>query len=156
MSFLKGIIDSLGSIFSDSTSPDETQSSPKSSPNFSDNRTMDGVVGTGVSNQRIAYKLKGFYDLATEEIAKAVRAEEWGLVDDAIVHYKNAQRILIEASSTSTPSFISSSEQEKVKSYRQKISKWQGQVAERLEILIRRAGGTSTNKVWTNLNKVTP
>lgn len=142
MSFLKGIIDSLGSIFSDSTSPDEAQSSP----NFSDNRAMDGVVGTGVSNQRIAYKLKGYYDLATEEIAKAVRAEEWGLVDDAIVHYKNAQRILIEASSTSTPSFISSSEQEKVKSYRQKISKWQGQVAERLEILIRRAGGTSTNK----------
>ena len=104
MSFLKGIIDSLGSIFSDSTSPDEAQSSP----NFSDNGAMDGVVGTGVSNQRIAYKLKGYYDLATEEIAKAVRAEEWGLVDDAIVHYKNAQRILIEASSTSTPSFISS------------------------------------------------
>lgn len=104
MSFLKGIIDSLGSIFSDSTSPDDSQSNP----NYSDNRNMDGVSGIGVPNQRIAYKLKGYYDLATEEISKAVRAEEWGLVDDAIVHYKNAQRILIEASSTSAPSFISS------------------------------------------------
>jgi hypothetical protein len=32
------------------------------------------------------------------------------------------------------------SEQEKVKSYRQKISKWQGQVSERLQALSRRAG----------------
>lgn len=32
------------------------------------------------------------------------------------------------------------SEQEKVKSYRQKISKWQGQVSERLQALGRRAG----------------
>ena len=104
MSLLKGIIDSLGSIFSDSTSPDEAQANPSSS----DNRTMDGVAGIGASNQRVAYKLKGYYDLATGEIDKAVRAEEWGLVDDAIGHYKNAQRILIEASSTSAPSLISS------------------------------------------------
>lgn len=104
MSLLKGIIDSLGSIFSDSTSPNEAQENP----NLSGNRTMDGLAGIGASNQRIAYKLKGYYDLATEEIDKAVRAEEWGLVDDAIFHYKNAQRILIEASSTGAPSFISS------------------------------------------------
>jgi hypothetical protein len=32
------------------------------------------------------------------------------------------------------------SEQEKVKSYRQKISKWQVQVSERLQALSRRAG----------------
>lgn len=32
------------------------------------------------------------------------------------------------------------SEQEKVKSYHQKISKWQGQVSERLQVLSRRAG----------------
>lgn len=32
------------------------------------------------------------------------------------------------------------SEREKVRSYRQKISKWQGQVSERLQTLSRRAG----------------
>jgi spastin len=102
MSILKGIIDSLGSIFS---SPYESHPNP-SSPNSSS--TMEGGAGPSVSNERVAYKLKGFFDLAKEEIAKAVRAEEWGLVDDSIVHYKNAQRVLIEASSTSAPSFISS------------------------------------------------
>ncbi|KAG6728227.1 hypothetical protein I3843_02G143600 [Carya illinoinensis] len=140
MSILRGLIDSLGSIFS-STYGSEPNSGP---PNSSS--TMDGVAGSSVSNERVAYKLKGYFDLAKEEISKAVRAEEWGLVDDAIIHYKNAQRILVEASSTSAPSYISSSEQEKVKSYRQKISKWQGQVSERLQALRRRAGGTSTNK----------
>ncbi|KDP28731.1 hypothetical protein JCGZ_14502 [Jatropha curcas] len=111
---------------------------------------MEGIAGNTVTNERAAYKLKGYFDLAKEEIARAVRAEEWGLVDDAIVHYKNAQRILVEASSTTVPSYISASEQEKVKSYRQKISKWQGQVSERLQVLNRRAGvlsaGTSSNK----------
>ncbi|KAI3416794.1 uncharacterized protein J3R85_015058 [Psidium guajava] len=101
---------------------------------------------TSVSNERTAYKLKGYFDLAKEEIARAVRAEEWGLVDDAIVHYRNAQRILLEGSSTPMPSYISSREQEKVKSYRQKISKWQDQVSDRLQALSRRAGVASTSK----------
>ncbi|KAK9273633.1 hypothetical protein L1049_018443 [Liquidambar formosana] len=144
MSFFKGLIDSLGSILSSSS----YESQPN--PSFSDTRNMEGVAGTSVTNERTAYKLKGFFDLAKEEIAKAVRAEEWGLVDDAIVHYRNAQRILVEASSTPVPSFISSSEQEKVKSYRQKISKWQGQVSERLNALSRRAGGALTNKNTLN------
>jgi len=59
-----------------------------------------------VSNERVAYKLKGYFDLATQEIAKAVRAEEWGLVDDALLHYRNAQSILVEANSTPVPSYI--------------------------------------------------
>ncbi|XWS77167.1 hypothetical protein CRYUN_Cryun01aG0238400 [Craigia yunnanensis] len=138
MSFLKGIIDSLSSILStDSSSYESTQN-----PSSSTCQYMEGIAG----NERTAYKLKGYFDLAKEEIDKAVRAEEWGLADDAVIHYKNAQRILIEASSTPAPSYISSSEQEKVKSYRQKISKWQGQVSERLQVLSRRAGGTSMNK----------
>ncbi|XP_021904336.1 spastin isoform X2 [Carica papaya] len=147
MSFLKGIIDSFGSIFSSDSSLHE----PQLKPSTSSSQSMEGVTGTSVSNERIAYKLKGFFDLAKEEIAKAVRAEEWGLVDDAILHYKNAHRILIEASSTPAPSYISSSEQEKVRSYRQKISKWQGQVSERLQILNNRwhiceqAAGPSTS-----------
>ncbi|KAJ6972160.1 hypothetical protein D5086_025802 [Populus alba] len=145
MSFLKGIIDSLSTIFS---IPEEDSHSRHQNPNSTSTSTpMDGVdPGTMVSNERIAYKLKGYFDLATEEIDKAVRAEEWGLIDDAIVYYKNAQRILIEAASTPSPSYISSRELEKVKSYRQKISKWQGQVSERLQVLNRRAAGTSTSK----------
>lgn len=100
MSFIKDIIDSLGSIFSNDSSPFESERNPSSS-------TMDGVAGTSITNERTAYKLKGYFELAKEEIAKAVRAEEWGLVDDAIIHYKNAQRILTEASSTPVPSYIS-------------------------------------------------
>lgn len=70
---------------------------------------MEGVAGPGasVSNERVAYKLRGYFDLAKDEIAKAVRAEEWGLVDDAIAHYNNAQRVLVEATSTPVPSYIS-------------------------------------------------
>ncbi|KAJ9188424.1 hypothetical protein P3X46_003783 [Hevea brasiliensis] len=140
MSFLKGIIDSLGSVLSSYSSASPVEEGNPSSG------TMEGVTGTSITNERAAYKLKGFFDLAKEEIAKAVRAEEWGLVDDAIVHYKNAQRILVEATSTPVPSYISFSEQEKVKSYRQKISKWQGQVSDRLQTLNRRAAGTFSNK----------
>ena len=104
MSFFKGFVDSLNSIFSVSSpsyssSPYETQQNPSST---------DGVLGTSASNERIAYKLRGYFDLAKEEIAKAVRAEEWGLVDDAIVHYQSAQRILTEAIATPVPSYISS------------------------------------------------
>lgn len=139
MSFFKELIDSIGSILSDPSS------SSKQYPSFFDSTQMDDVV----SNERVAYKLKGYFDLAKEEIDKAVRAEEWGLVDDAVSHYQSAQRILIEASSTPVPSYISSSEQEKVKSYRQKISKWQGQVSDRLQVLSRRTGGKLINKAQT-------
>ncbi|KAK3036100.1 hypothetical protein RJ639_031681 [Escallonia herrerae] len=127
MNFLKGIIEA---IFTDTFSaPSDSQQSPSDRP-------MDGVV----SNERTAYKLKGYFDLAKEEIAKAVRAEEWGLADDAVSHYQVAQQILVEATSTPVPIYISSREREKVNSYRQKISKWQGQVSDRLNTLSRRAG----------------
>lgn len=100
MSFLKELINSF---FSD---PSSSQQSPNSNNNNSTNSnlSMDGVV----SNERAAYKLKGYFDLAKLEIDKAVRAEEWGLLDDAVLHYQNAQRILIEATSTPVPSYISS------------------------------------------------
>ncbi|KAF8032412.1 hypothetical protein BT93_D1356 [Corymbia citriodora subsp. variegata] len=152
MSFFRGIIDSLGSIFADGDSPygpDRRQhrlgsASPDRPPPSMDD--AGAGAATSVSNERTAYKLKGYFDLAKEEIARAVRAEEWGLVDDAIVHYRNAQRILLEGSSTPVPSYITSREQEKVKSYRQKISKWQDQVSDRLQVLSRRAGVASTSK----------
>ncbi|KAI3942340.1 hypothetical protein MKW92_041477 [Papaver armeniacum] len=109
------------------------------------------------SNERIAYKLKSYLELGQEEIAKAVKAEEWGLIDDAITHYKNAHRILLEAKDTRPPSYISSSEQEKVKTYYQKISKWQGQVSERLQVLSRRTASStpSTSKTFVSRPKAT-
>ncbi|KAG8391701.1 hypothetical protein BUALT_Bualt01G0214600 [Buddleja alternifolia] len=138
MSYLREIIENLSSIFSDSV-----QSHQNPSTTTGDQAAMDGNGGVATGNERTAYKLKGYFDLAKEEIAKAVRAEEWGLPDDAVSRYQNAQRILGEAISTPVPSYISSSELDKVKSYRQKISKWQGQVAERLQTLTRRIGGSS-------------
>lgn len=103
MSFLQGIIDSFNSVFSPQSS-----SSSSSQTNFSASsmEASPSSPSSSVSNERVAYKLKGYYDLATQEIDKAVRAEEWGLVDDAILHYRNAHRILLEASSTPVPSFI--------------------------------------------------
>lgn len=146
MSFLRGVIDYIGSIFSETSSiHDSPQNRSREGAS-----TMDSVNGVPVSNERYASKLKGYFNLSQEEIAKAVRAEEWGIVDDAILHYQNAHRILAEASSTAVPSFISSSEQEKVKSYRQKISKWQSQVSDRLATLSIRAGVTPPNKSSSN------
>lgn len=140
MSFLKDLAETLSSIFSDTPSSPSSLNHPQQN---SGDRTMDGVA-TG--NERTAYKLKGYFELAKEEIAKAVRAEEWGLADEAIAHYHNAQKILAEGISTPVPSYIASSEHEKVKSYREKISKWQSQVSDRLQTLSRRAGGTPSVK----------
>ncbi|XP_073525729.1 spastin-like [Phyllobates terribilis] len=143
MSFLRELFGSLGSIFAD---PDSShQSSSTHNPSSS---TMDGSTsGAPIMNERVAYKLKGYFDLAKEEIAKAVRAEEWGLIDDAILHYRNAQRILGEGASTRAPSYASPSEHQKVKSYHQKITKWQGEVAERLQALSQRRGNSFRNQI---------
>ena len=107
MSFLKDLVDSLGSILSTSYSSSSDPRTEPSSSSHDESPAMDAGTGAPVSNERVAYKLKGYFDLAKGEIDKAVRAEEWGLVDDAIVHYGNAHRILTEASSTPSPSFIS-------------------------------------------------
>ena len=111
MSFLRGIIDSFSSIFTEEeedithrheiSKHDPTESTSSDSMNSS-------VNGGSVTNERVAYKLKGYFDLAKEEIAKGVRAEEWGLHDEALLHYRNAQRIMNEATSTPSPSYISS------------------------------------------------
>lgn len=103
MSFLKlkEIIGNFSSIFLS----DSVQS--QQNPSTSGGGSMDGEGGVSTGNERVAYKLKGYFDLAKEEIDKAVRAEEWGLPEDAISHYKNAQRILNEAISTPVPSYIS-------------------------------------------------
>ncbi|RAL54130.1 hypothetical protein DM860_004601 [Cuscuta australis] len=135
MSFLKELVDTVNSIFRYQQQP-SSSSSPESHQNPG-GRSMDGV-STG--NERTAYKLKSYFDLAKEEIAKAVRAEEWGLADDAVSHYQNAQRVLAEGISTPVPSYITSSELEKAKSFRQRMSQWQGQIADRIQTLSRRPG----------------
>ncbi|CAH9096972.1 unnamed protein product [Cuscuta europaea] len=139
MSFLKELVDSISSIFNN-----QKPSSSYPSQRNPDGRSMDGVI-TG--NERTAYKLKSYFDFATEEIAKAVRAEEWGLAEDAVSYYQNAQKVLSEGISTPVPSYITSSELEKAKSYRQKMSQWQGQVAERIQTLRRRAGISGSSSV---------
>lgn len=105
MSFLKGVVDYIGSIFSETSS---IHDSPQNRSHEGASTIMDSVNGVPVSNERYASKFKGYFNLSQEEIAKAVRAEEWGIIDDAILHYQNANRILTEASSTAVPSFISS------------------------------------------------
>ncbi|KAL5166890.1 Spastin [Glycine soja] len=154
MSFLQGIVDSFNSIFiPDNNNYHDTNSpsSSSSSTNRMEASPPPPPLPPSVSNERVAYKLKGYFDLATQEIAKGVRAEEWGLIDDALLHYRNAHSILLEANSTPVPSYITSSEQQKVQSYREKISKWQSQVSERLQTLARRAGSSSANQSTSKL-----
>ncbi|KAJ0964114.1 hypothetical protein J5N97_029236 [Dioscorea zingiberensis] len=140
MSFWKGLVDSFSQIFS--------ISSPSAA---SDPQPMDAAAGPSVVSERVVNKLKGYFELAKEEIDKAVRAEEWGLTDDAIAHYKNAHRIMLEAKAARVPSALPSSEQEKVRVYQQKILKWQENVTERLQVLSKRTGGVSPKK--TNLGQ---
>ena len=49
-----------------------------------------------VNEERAVAKLKAYFSLGKSEINKAVRVDEWGLVDDALLHYRNADRILSE------------------------------------------------------------
>lgn len=111
MSFLQGIVDSFNSIFiPDNNNYHDTNSpsSSSSSTNRMEASPPPPPLPPSVSNERVAYKLKGYFDLATQEIAKGVRAEEWGLIDDALLHYRNAHSILLEANSTPVPSYITS------------------------------------------------
>ncbi|EPS63033.1 hypothetical protein M569_11755, partial [Genlisea aurea] len=129
------------------------------SPSISGGGSMEGAGEVSTGNERPSLKLKGYLDLAMVEIDKAVRAEESNLPDDAASHYQNAQGILSEGISTPSPSYITSSKPQKVKSYRQKISEWQGRVAERLNTLAKRTGShriASLNppSVRSNVNKV--
>lgn len=106
----------------------------------------DSVASPSVVSERVVLKMKGYFELAKEEIDKAVRAEEWGLTDEAVAHYRNAHRIMLEAKAARVPAPLSSSEQGKVKNYQQKISKWQGQVDERLRVLSQRTAGAPIPK----------
>lgn len=70
------------------------------------NRPSSLVLGN-VDGERAVDKLKGYFSLAKSEIDKAVRADEWGLLDDALLHYRNADRILSEG--VAAPAAVESS-----------------------------------------------
>ncbi|KAG0460658.1 hypothetical protein HPP92_020553 [Vanilla planifolia] len=132
MNFFKDLSDYFSALF-------------VSSPPPSQQATSEVVMEVpSVVNERVVLKLKGYFELAKEEIDKAVRAEEWGLMEEAITHYRNAQRVMLEAKAARLPAALSSSDQRQVKDYQQKISKWQGQVSERLQHLCVRTGKSPT------------
>ncbi|CAI9101608.1 OLC1v1038975C5 [Oldenlandia corymbosa var. corymbosa] len=143
MSLFRGFIESLNSVFNS----DHPQSSSSTTAEYSSSqRTVSKMDSVATGNERTAYKLKGFFDTAMEVVDKAVNAEEWGLPEDAISHYKQAQRILAEGISIPVPSYVTSSELEKVRAYRRKMSHWQGNISERIKALGRRTGAISTTK----------
>ncbi|KAJ7521328.1 hypothetical protein O6H91_19G048300 [Diphasiastrum complanatum] len=96
------------------------------------------AVMTLADGKRLFQKVKGYFDLAKEEIDRGVGAEEYGLATEAIVHYKNARRILLEG--LSMPALVDSSisHAEEIIKYKGKMVKWQTKVAERLQVLERR------------------
>ncbi|XP_062233703.1 uncharacterized protein LOC133930936 isoform X2 [Phragmites australis] len=128
MSFLRGLADTFSSLLSSSGGgAGAPMDAPSPSP--------AAVVG-----ERVAVKLRGYFELAKEEIDKAVRAEEWGLPDEAAAHYRNAQRVMLEAKAARVPDAVPSSERGQVRVYQEKIAKWQAQVEERLRVLGQRSG----------------
>ncbi|KAJ8477486.1 hypothetical protein OPV22_021213 [Ensete ventricosum] len=135
MNLLKDIVDSFSEFFS--RAPAASDRSPPPAP---DRMEPSPSTAPAVVGERVALKLKGYFDLAKQEIDKAVRAEEWGLTEDAVAHYRNAQRVMLEAKAARVPDALSSRDKGQVKTYQQKISTWQEQVAERLQVLTQRTG----------------
>ncbi|RWW07937.1 hypothetical protein BHE74_00030801 [Ensete ventricosum] len=103
MNLLKDIVDSFSEFFS--RAPAASDRSPPPAP---DRMEPSPSTAPAVVGERVALKLKGYFDLAKQEIDKAVRAEEWGLTEDAVAHYRNAQRVMLEAKAARVPDALSS------------------------------------------------
>jgi spastin len=103
MSYLNTFFDLLSSVFSSSDPPSSSPVSPPSSRSMEASPSASAVV-----SERVALKLKGYFELAKEQIDKAVRCEEWGLPDDAVAYYQNAQKVFQEAKAARVPDVISS------------------------------------------------
>ncbi|KAJ3672484.1 hypothetical protein LUZ60_007205 [Juncus effusus] len=138
MTYFKSLIDSFSSFFSN-------PANPAASSQVSNRAMEDPPVGLAVVSERVALKLKGYFELAKEEIDKAVRCEEWGIHDDAVAFYQNALKVLLEAKAARVPDVISSREKNQVKTYQQKIEKWRAHVEDRLRILGQRIGPSRQN-----------
>ncbi|KAL3702302.1 hypothetical protein R1sor_020324 [Riccia sorocarpa] len=105
-------------------------------------RSTSANSGLSSSNhlERAVEKLRGYFTLAKEEIDKGVRSEEWGLNADALAHYKNANRILIEGMGADVNVDPGNPLYGSVKTYKEKMRKWQDKVLERLRVLDNRPG----------------
>jgi spastin len=97
MSFLRALADTFSSLLFSSGGGALPMDAAGAAP------SPASVVG-----ERVAVKLRGYFELAKEEIDKAVRAEEWGLPDDATAHYRNALRVMLEAKAARVPDAVSS------------------------------------------------
>lgn len=106
MSLLRDLVDSFSGFFSSAAAPSADRSPPSSSPNGATD-SLPSAAPPEVVAERVALKLKGYFELAKEEIDMAVRAEEWGIADDAIAHYRNAQRVMLEAKAVRVPDVLS-------------------------------------------------
>ncbi|KAH7663421.1 MIT domain-containing protein [Dioscorea alata] len=105
MSFFRNLIDSFSQFFSVS----DPSSARHHDPQLMDASTSASAAARpSIVSERVVNKLKGYFDLAKEEIDQAVRAEEWGLTNDAIAHYKNAHRVMLEAKAARVPSAMPS------------------------------------------------
>ena len=83
---------------------DQTANSPASAAESSrDSVSEDTPPLSKSAKARLEKKVKGFFDLAKVEIDKAIKAEESGISQDALEHYRKAQRILAEGLSTAEP-----------------------------------------------------
>ncbi|AQK80167.1 Mosaic virus helicase domain-binding protein [Zea mays] len=98
MSFLRSLANSFSSLLFSSGGETAPMDAAGSAPS-----------PAAVVRERVAVKLRGYFDLAKEEMDKAVRAEEWGLPDDATAHYRNAMRVMLEAQAARVPDAVSSS-----------------------------------------------
>ncbi|PWZ18046.1 Spastin [Zea mays] len=136
MSFLRSLANSFSSLLFSSGGETAPMDAAGSAPS-----------PAAVVMERVAVKLRGYFDLAKEEMDKAVRAEEWGLPDDATAHYRNAMRVMLEAQAARVPDAVSSSERGQVRVYQEKIAKWQAQVEERLRVLGQRSAEGATAAV---------
>ncbi|KAL2649329.1 hypothetical protein R1flu_017457 [Riccia fluitans] len=117
---------------------------------MTDNESSQAVrsisANSGLKNshnsERAVEKLRGYFTLAKEEIDKGVRSEEWGLNADALAHYKNANRILIEGMGADVNVDPGNALYGNIKTYREKMRKWQDKVLERLRVLDNRRGSS--------------
>lgn len=100
---------------------------------------QNSLVPYQTGKQRAEQKLKGYFSLAKSEIDKALRAEENGLMAEAIQHHRAAQLILAEGLSIyrSLPPAHAS---EITNMYKEKMLKWRNEVNQRLQVLLRQEG----------------
>lgn len=131
---------------------DQTANSPASAAESSrDSVSEDTPPLSKSAKARLEKKVKGFFDLAKVEIDKAIKAEESGISQDALEHYRKAQRILAEGLSTADPN----SHLDGTHMYREKMLKWQSRCSERVQFLehqseVRSNVGSSTQRLPAN------